>query len=600
MEFRVLGSLEIWDGSNQIEISGAKRRALLALLVLQANEVVGKDRLVDELWGERAPRTAAASLHNHISRLRKALGPDRLVTRSWGYVLRVDAEQIDLRRFERLLEDAEPLPAKERSAKLAEALALWRGPALADLAFEPALEKEICRLEELRMTAVETRLDAELEAGRNAGIIPELEGLIAEHPLRERLRGQLILALYRDGRQAEALEVYRETRRLLRDELGLEPSPALRDLERAILRQDPSLAPTTRPREALDSRSPQSRWRWPRSPLVAMPVLLLLAGAGVVAAILATQGGPSSGLAAGAPLGTFTFVPQLPNSTAKSVGSVRTMTVTTVAAASESRRQPTGAGRRHLVVRRLPRHVATQSKPLGTSRRPSKVSRSKNAKPPPKPEVYWLADAFSGSGLNSALWGLAGHGTGVSVEQSNGKLQFDIAQDVVYDPSVEAVDQHYGTNCYLTGNFDAQIDFHLLDWPSDAGVLVSLGVYFAPPHEAFWSISRQGGSQPGLSEGYWFWYGDRGEWTPSPDLRGALRLTRENGLLASYYRHAGRWVKLGTGHAPGPASVILMLATHPDQFGHVAASAALDNFQATATSVHCPAGTPLPPRRRPK
>jgi len=598
MEFRVLGSLEIWDGSNQIEISGAKRRALLALLVLHANEVVGKDRLVDELWGERAPRTAAASLHNHISRLRKALGPDRLVTRSWGYVLRVQPEQIDLYRFEHLLEDAQPLPAKERSAKLAEALALWRGPALADLVFEPALEKEICRLEELRMTAVETRIDAELEAGRSAGIIPELETLIAEHPLRERLRGQLILALYRDGRQAEALEVYRETRRLLRDELGLEPSPALRDLERAILRQDPSLAPTTRPRERL----PQSRWRWPRSPLVAVPLLLLLAGAGAAAAMLATRGGPSAGLAGGARLGTFTFLPHIPKATAKPARSVRTTTVTTVAvAAKASGRRPTGARTGRLVARRLPRKDATaQSKPSGTSRRPSKVARSKTATPPPKPEVYWLADDFNDPSFNSALWNLHGHGSGVDVGEATGQLQFDIAADVVWDPSVEAVDQHYGTNCYLTGDFDARVGFRLLDWPKDDGVLVGFGVYFAPPHEAYWSINRQGGSQPGLSEGYWFWYGNRGQWTPSPDLNGALRLTRESGVLNAYYRHARRWAKLGSGFAPGPASLILSFGSHPDQFGHAAASAAYDNFQATATSLRCPPGTPVPPRRRPK
>ncbi len=293
MKFRVLGSLEIWDGPSQIEIKGAKRRAVLALLLLHANEVVGKDRLIDELWGENAPPTAAASLHNHISRLRKALGSERLVTRAWGYVLRVDPEEIDLQRFERLIREAEPMPAGERSANLAEALALWRGPALADLVFEPALAKEVARLEELRLTVLETRIDADLEIGRSAQIIGELEALIAEHPLRERLRGQLILALYRDGRQAEALEVYRETRRLLADELGLEPSPALRELERAILRQDPSLASTARPAEPVEAEQARSRWRWPRSPLVAVAALLLLAGGGVAAAMVATRNGAS-------------------------------------------------------------------------------------------------------------------------------------------------------------------------------------------------------------------------------------------------------------------------------------------------------------------
>jgi DNA-binding SARP family transcriptional activator len=174
LEFRVLGPLEIWDRGGGIEIGGAKGRAVLAVLVLHANEVVGKDRLLDELWGERAPRTAAASLHNHISRLRKVLGAEILVTRAWGYVLRVEPEQIDLHHFECLARDAEPLPAKERSAKLAEALALWRGPALADLVFEPALAKEASRLEELRLAVLEARIDADLEIGRNAEIVGEL------------------------------------------------------------------------------------------------------------------------------------------------------------------------------------------------------------------------------------------------------------------------------------------------------------------------------------------------------------------------------------------------------------------------------------------
>src|SRR6266545_2239528 len=206
MEFRLLGSLEVWNGDVQIEIGGAKRRAVLALLLLHANEVVGTDQLIDELWGENAPKNAAASLHNHVSRLRKVLGSDLLATRAWGYVLRADPEQIDLHRFERLLGDAEPLPAKERSAKLAEALALWRGPALADLLFEPAVAEGAARLEGLRLAAREACIDADLELGRNAELIGELEALVAKHPLRERLRGQLILALYRDGRQARSEE----------------------------------------------------------------------------------------------------------------------------------------------------------------------------------------------------------------------------------------------------------------------------------------------------------------------------------------------------------------------------------------------------------
>jgi DNA-binding SARP family transcriptional activator len=241
MDFRILGPLEVWEGERQIELGGPKRRAVLAYLVLHANEVVAVDRLVDQLWGEKAPRNAAGALHTHVSRLRKELGPEVVARQAWGYVLRVEPGGLDLERFERLTAEAENCPASERAAKLREALGLWRGPPLEDLAFEPALAREIARLEELRLTVLENRIDADLEAGNQAGLVAELEGLIAEYPLRERLRGQLILALYRCGRQAEALEVYRETRRVLADELGLEPSPELRELERAILQHDPAL-----------------------------------------------------------------------------------------------------------------------------------------------------------------------------------------------------------------------------------------------------------------------------------------------------------------------------------------------------------------------
>src|SRR5262245_1666133 len=241
MDFRILGPLEVWDGERQLELAGPKRRAVLAFLLLHANEVVGADRLVDQLWGETAPRNAAAALQTHVSRLRKELGSEVIASRAWGYVLRCEPAALDLKRFERLVAEAESRPARERARRLGEALGLWRGVPLEDLASEPALAADIARLEELRLSVLENRVDADLEAGNQAGLVGELEALIALYPLRERLRGQLILALYRSGRQAEALEGYRETRRVLADELGLEPSPELRELERAILQQDPAI-----------------------------------------------------------------------------------------------------------------------------------------------------------------------------------------------------------------------------------------------------------------------------------------------------------------------------------------------------------------------
>jgi len=241
LEFRILGPLEAAADSEPLQLSGQKQRALLALLLLDANRVVSTDRIIDALWGEEPPRTAATSLQNFVSQLRKLLGSDVLVTKPPGYQLRIEPEQLDLERFTRLVEESRAEPPAERAAKLRRALALWRGPPLADLGFEAFAQQEIGRLEELRLAALEDRVNAELEAGRHSDLIGELEAFADEHPLRERLRSQLMLALYRSGRQAEALQIYHDTRRVLVDELGIEPSPSLQQLHGAILRQDPRL-----------------------------------------------------------------------------------------------------------------------------------------------------------------------------------------------------------------------------------------------------------------------------------------------------------------------------------------------------------------------
>ncbi|HMI28370.1 MAG TPA: BTAD domain-containing putative transcriptional regulator [Gaiellaceae bacterium] len=241
LEFRILGPLEVAADGEPLQLSGQKQRALLALLLLDVNRVVSTDRIVDALWGEEPPRTAATSLQNFISQLRKLLGSDVVVTKPPGYQLRIEPEQLDLERFMRLVEESRAEPPAERAAKLRRALALWRGRPLADLGFEAFAQQEIGRLEELRLAALEDRLEAELEAGRHSDLIGELEAFADEHPLRERLRSQLMLALYRSGRQAEALQIYHDTRRVLVDELGIEPSPTLQQLHGAILRQDPTL-----------------------------------------------------------------------------------------------------------------------------------------------------------------------------------------------------------------------------------------------------------------------------------------------------------------------------------------------------------------------
>jgi YVTN family beta-propeller protein len=252
VEFRLLGPFEVAVDGESIPLGGAKQRTLLALLAIHANEPVSVDRLIDELWGDHPPESAANTLQAYISRLRKILEPNvvngasRLIASvPRGYELQAEPDQLDSQRFVRLVaaagERAGDGRAEEVSTLLAEALALWRGPALADFGSEPFARNEIARLDELRLTALEDRIEADLACGRHARLVAELDGLVTEQPFRERLRGQLMLALYRSGRQADALETYRTGRRRLVDELGLEPGPRLQELERAILTQDPAL-----------------------------------------------------------------------------------------------------------------------------------------------------------------------------------------------------------------------------------------------------------------------------------------------------------------------------------------------------------------------
>ncbi|MDQ2982557.1 MAG: SIR2 family protein [Actinomycetota bacterium] len=241
LHFRILGPVEVWNDEEPLQLGGRKLRALLALLLLEPGRVVSTDHLLDALWGEEPPRTAATSLQNLVSQLRKLLGSEVLVTKPPGYQLVVGPGELDLERFRLAVDEAKGLSAGERAAKLRQALALWRGPPLADFAYELFAQGEIGRLEELRLAALEDRIDADLEGGRHVELVGELEPLVAAHPLRERLRGQMMLALYRSDRQAEALQIYHDARRALVDELGIEPSPTLKELHGAILRQDPRL-----------------------------------------------------------------------------------------------------------------------------------------------------------------------------------------------------------------------------------------------------------------------------------------------------------------------------------------------------------------------
>jgi DNA-binding SARP family transcriptional activator len=261
VEIRLLGSVEVLREGERVAL-GPKPLALLALLALADGRVVGLDRILDELWAERPPDTALKVVQVYVSQLRKALGAELIETREPGYRVSLGESGLDLAHFEALVAGARGLDPRARAARLGEALALFRGEPLAGVR-EPFASAAAARLEELRLAALEERIAAELELGAGAELVPELEALAVAEPLREGPRAQLMLALYRAGRQADALERYREGRRVLVDELGLEPGPRLQELERAILRQDPALVPL--------------RTRPPRTVLVLDPALLPLA-----------------------------------------------------------------------------------------------------------------------------------------------------------------------------------------------------------------------------------------------------------------------------------------------------------------------------------
>ena len=298
LDFQILGPFEVVDDGRALNLGGPRQRSLLAILLLRRGQVVSSDRLVDLLWGERPPATAAKTLQGYISHLRKTLGSDVLLTRGGGYELRAGTGQVDADRFASLasegraaLADGDPAAARER---LGRALEQWRGEPLADLAYEPFAKGEIARLAEARLGALEDRIDADLALGRHRELTGELETLAAEHPNRERFLGQLMLGLYRGGRHADALDAFTSGRRALAEELGLEPGPSLRALEQQIITHDPGLEAPARSASG-SSRSPRPRAGSRRSRLLVVALgAALLAGALVAAIVeLSATGEPS-------------------------------------------------------------------------------------------------------------------------------------------------------------------------------------------------------------------------------------------------------------------------------------------------------------------
>ena len=255
VEYRLLGPLEVLVEGRAADLGPPRHRCVLVLLLTQPNAVVPAHRIVDELWGQDPPASAVNLVQGAVSQLRKVLGKDAIATRGSGYALRVEPDALDLQRFERLAQAGslalDEGRLEEALAELGEALSLWRGPALADLAAETLVQPVASRLEELHLLALERSLEADLGLGRHADVLADIRALVDEHPLRERLHGLLMLAFYRCGRQADALEAYRAARATLVDELGISPGPALQDLEGRILRQDPDLLPSAPGRTAI-------------------------------------------------------------------------------------------------------------------------------------------------------------------------------------------------------------------------------------------------------------------------------------------------------------------------------------------------------------
>jgi DNA-binding SARP family transcriptional activator len=342
-EFFVLGPLDAVVEGGPLRLQAEKPRALLALLLLRRNRVVPTAELIDDLWGDDPPETAASALQVYVSQLRKEVGPDRVLTKAPGYSIRVEEGELDLDRFERLVGEGRELlerdDPKAAAQRLRDALALWRGPPLAEFRAEPFAEAAGARLEEARLAATELRVEADLRLGREAQLVPELEELVRAFPYRERLRAHLMLALYRSGRQAEALDLYRRTRETFVDELGIEPGPELQELERMILRQDKSLrAATTQAKQAPPQQSP----RHSRRRLLALAAAAAVVIAAIAVAAVARDGG---GAQATSDHELETFVSRLENFLAQSHDG-RTEITTSISAAFRCKLPPRRAAER--------------------------------------------------------------------------------------------------------------------------------------------------------------------------------------------------------------------------------------------------------------
>jgi DNA-binding SARP family transcriptional activator len=587
MDYSILGSVEAVLDGRVLPLGGPRQRALLARLLVDANRVVSADRLTADLW-EAPPQDAHGALQNQVSRLRKVLG-DRLVTKAPGYLVRVEPGELDLDRFRSLVAEAgSTADLAARSRLLREADGLFRGTPLGDVE-APFATSEAAALDELRLAAVEGRVDADLERGRHAELVPELGALVRAHPLRERLRGQQILALYRCGRQADALDAYRATKRMLDEELGLEPSPALRELERAILTQDESLAAaaTVADEQAPVALAEAARRgpRWGRIALIAAGVVLLLALA-AAAAVFATftassvttshaaVNQPAVAVAAAHPAQKVRKVHKVHKTVAlvKHAVAAKPHRVVTPAVAPTTHQQTTKP------VTTTSSHPAPTLKPKSKPPATTTTTTTTTA-----PAQSTLTDDFSESTPNTKLWNVTGDGSGYTWTLQNGKLVFTIPPDAQTGGNYNMVGPGWATQCRFDGNFDERIDYQLLDWPSASGAHVQINAWVFPT-----SNSSAGRMTNQFSESYNGNVNQGWDLVDTQDMQGTLRLVRTGAGETAYYLSKGNWVAIHTGTAPGQAQLGIQVFAMASDWSHKQIRVAFDNYSVTASSITCP------------
>jgi DNA-binding SARP family transcriptional activator len=586
MDFRILGPVEAHSGGQPVQLAGQRQRGLLAYLLLHANEAVSGHRLLDDLW-TTPPAGGLAALQTQVSRLRKVLD-DRIASTTNGYVLRVEPGELDLDRFRSLLAEAgASLDPTERAARLRDAESLWRGGPLEGLE-APFVAGEAAALEELRLVALEDRVEADLARGLSGEQVPELSALVARYPLRERLRGHLILALYRGGRQAEALEAYRDTRRMLDEELGLEPSPALRELELAILRQDPAIdAPEVVPALVEDEAAPRRR----RGGLIALGLAATAAiGVGAAAAAVALLHNEPSHEAA-QPGTSVVYVERNIATTAAQSHDAGATTVrrahhptapaTTQTGVTSGTASPPTTTRAATTTVAVAVHQATRA-----TTKPTKTTSRKTAH---KPRIVTISDAFDGNQIDGTIWYQIYQGSGWTLSEHDGHLEFAFPPGSTPGGQWDNYGGHVGTVCEFPSDFDAQVNFTLPQWPTGNDVVVSLWIFFKP-NNVGWETFRQSSAQWGDKYGGYIGANHGGS-VSLDDTSGSLRIARHNGIVTSYFLHDGKWLSLGSNSNPALA-VIAVGAGSPESPPVSTDPVTVDftNFTITSTDPICPAG----------